>query len=81
MFTPEIQQADFFTISARFYYKDQHMRFQILTRSENGGSHSLKEFDDYCAYTKAYDQLQLELMEQAREIFLPYEKEGTEKLA
>jgi hypothetical protein len=44
----------------QFFYKENHLHFQILLQSEEG-TKKCGDFTDYNDYRKAYDQLQLQL--------------------
>ncbi len=41
----------------KFFYKDNHLCFQILIHCETDQTVSYREFSDYSTYKKVYDKL------------------------
>jgi len=41
----------------KFYYKENHLCFQIILNCDNNEQRLYKEYNDYAAYKAAYNQL------------------------
>ena len=42
----------------RFYYRDNHLHYQVLIEFANGKTVVIKEFADYATYKKVFGELQ-----------------------
>ena len=52
-----VQSSKIKNLITKFYYKENHLCFQILLACENGETKLYKEYTDYAEYKEAYDQL------------------------
>lgn len=53
----DLQSVQIQNLVTKFYYKDNHLCFQILLSTDTNQSLAYKEYTDYSEYKKDYNQL------------------------
>jgi len=55
--TTMLKGADIQNLVTKFYYKDNHLCFQILLQCDTDNTIAYQEYSDYAEYKNAFNQL------------------------